>query len=245
MPRNPLKLKIAYLYPDILQGFCDKANIDAFVFRASLRDIEVTVNEININDKIQSSKYDFYYIGGTNTDKLDYALYFLKRSANELHVASIAWVPMLAVGCGYLLFSSSYQMHNKTEINAISLLDVDAKAQKTQYIGNIAGFCSFLEDKTIAGFENHTMAFYLNSQSEPFITVKKGFGNNAKDKTEGARSFNCIGTNIISPILAQNPHFCDYLISLALKVKYKCQIPLMSVCDDIEWFSHNYILDHI
>ena len=59
---NPLKLKIAYLYPDILHGFCDRANIDAFVTRAGWRDVGVQVFEINSNDKIQATKFDFYYI---------------------------------------------------------------------------------------------------------------------------------------------------------------------------------------
>ena len=39
MSKNPLKLKIAYLYPDILESFCDRANVEAFKYRANLRDV--------------------------------------------------------------------------------------------------------------------------------------------------------------------------------------------------------------
>ena len=60
MSGNPLKLKIAYIYPDVLHGFCDRANIETFVKRCSWRDIETNVVEIYGNDKIYSSKYDFY-----------------------------------------------------------------------------------------------------------------------------------------------------------------------------------------
>ena len=79
MCANALKLKIAYLYPDILHGFSDLANVETFVTRARWRDIDVQVNYINSNDKVQSSKYDFYYIGGTNTRNLEHALYFLQQ----------------------------------------------------------------------------------------------------------------------------------------------------------------------
>ena len=56
MQRNSLKLKIAYLYPDILQSFCDEANINVFCKRARARNIDVEVNEILSHNKIQASK---------------------------------------------------------------------------------------------------------------------------------------------------------------------------------------------
>ena len=75
------------------------------------------------------------------------------------------------------------------------------------------------------------------------MILSKGRGNNGRDKTEGARFNNVIGTYITSPILAQNPHLCDFFIATALRVKYKCRVPLTPLCDDIEWYSHNFILD--
>ena len=63
MPKNPLKLKICYLYPDILQSFCDDANVETFVKRAIWRNIDVQIDKICANDRITASKYDFYYIG--------------------------------------------------------------------------------------------------------------------------------------------------------------------------------------
>ena len=240
---NPLKLKIAYLYPDILHGFCDKANIDTFVTRASWRDIGVQVFEINSHDKIQASKFDFYYIGGTNVRELEHALNFLKQNEQELKVASMSDVPMLAVNCGYLLFSNYYQLHNKTQIEALGLLDVDAIAGKSHYCGNIVGNCEFLNNKTVVGFENHGILSYLKTDVAPFLTLQRGIGNNGRDKTEGARHNNIVGTYISSPLLAQNPHLCDFFIAAALRIKYKCRIPLTPLCDDIEWYSHNYIVD--
>ena len=80
MSKNPLKLKIAYLYPDILESFCDRANVEAFKYRANLRDVEVNIYEINDYEKISASKYDFYYIGGSNTSSLEVALGHLEKN---------------------------------------------------------------------------------------------------------------------------------------------------------------------
>ncbi len=243
MPRNPLKLKIAYLYPDVLESNCDRANVETFYYRANWRGIDVSVHEIFGNDKIQSARYDFYYIGGSNTQALSLALKYLQQNEDELRIAAYSSVPMLAVNCGYMLFGNFYQLHNQVKMEGLQILDVDSIAGKSRHFGNIYGNCPFLRNRIIAGFENHSMITYLKSGAGHFFTVKSGLGNNGKDKTEGARFKNVIGTYLISPILAQNPHFCDFLIAKALRVKYRCKIPLTKLTDDIEWYSHNYIID--
>lgn len=241
---QPLKLKIAYLYPDILQSFCDSANVETFASRAKWRNIDVKITYIKANEKIQSSKYDFFYIGGSNVKNLEDALFQLKQNELELKTASLANIPILAVNCGYMLMGNFYQLHNQSQIEALGILNVDSIAGKMHHWGNVSGVCEFLKNKTVAGFENHGVLTYLKENMAPFLILQKGKGNNGRDKTEGARINNTIGTYITSPILAQNPHLCDFLIATALKVKYKCRIPLTPLCDDIEWFSHNFMLDN-
>jgi len=248
MPKNPLKLKVAYLLPDLLDGFCDKANTDAFVFRASCRGIDVQLHNVLEHEKITSTKYDFYYIGGscanTVSSNLEQANLSLKNNMDELHIASASGVPMLAVNLGYQLFGNFYQFHNKTRTEGIKLLDVDTFASKKNYYGAAVGICNFLKNKTVAGFENHSMRTYLRENAAPFLTIKKGHGNNGEDKTEGARNNNVIGTYLTSALLAQNPHLCDFFIAVALRIKYKCKVPLTPLCDDIEWYSHNFIVEN-
>ena len=216
---------------------------EIFRKRASWRDIDVQIYEINANEKVQASKFDFYYIGGSNVSQMENALKYLKQNEEELKIASSAQVPMLAVDCGYQLFGNFYQLHNKTQVEGIKILDVDSIAGKKQHYGNIAGTCEFLKNKSIVGFENHGILSYLKTTVSPFLIINKGRGNNGRDKTEGARFNNVVGTYITSPILAQNPHLCDFFIATALRIKYKCRVPLTPLCDDIEWYSHNFILD--
>ena len=235
MPKNPLKLKIGYLYPDILQGFCDDANVETFSKRAKWRDIDVQIHTICANEKITASKFDFFYIGGNSAEALNIAMPFLKQNQNELKTASMSSVPMLAVNSGYLAFGNSYQLRNFPKQDGLGILNVDSVVNKKYLRGNVVGTCNFLNNKTVVGFENHTIATFLKKDTVPFLTLKKGFGNNEKDKGEGARVYNTIGTYISSPILAQNPHLCDFLLAVALRVKYKSKIPLTRLKDDIEW----------
>ena len=80
---------------------------------------------------------------------------------------------------------------------------------------------------------------YLLFGKIPLLKVIKGYGNNGKDKSEGARYKNVFGTYLHGPVLPKNPIFCDYLISLALKRKYKCEIPLAELNDFIEEKTHD------
>lgn len=246
MSRNPLKLKIAYLYPDFLDGFCDISNINAFVQRAQQRDIDITVYEIERNDRIQASKYDFYYIGGNNLTGLNSVVKYIYQNKDELKVAAMANVPMLAIACGYMLFSNFYQLYNRPRIEGLKILDTEAYMDKKREFKNISGTCPFLNDQTIAGYKNSNIICNISNLSKndliPFVEIKKGV---KKLEYEGVRINNVIGTNITSALLAQNPHFTDFLISKALQIKYKCAIPLTQLYDDIEWYSHNYILDSI
>ena len=244
MSKNSLKLKIAYLYSDILQSFCDDFNVETFCKRAKWRDIDVQVTYINANDRITSSKYDFYYIGGSNLDKIDNARKALSRNEDILKVAAVSCVPMLAINCGYLLFGNFYQLPNATPSNGLKILDVDSMPSKKPNFGSVSGVCKFLKNKTIVGYKNHIMTSYLKTDSTPFVFLDSNLKNDAASKTEGARFNNVIGTYITSPILAQNPHLCDFYIANSLRIKYKSKIPLTSLCDDIEWYSHKHMLEN-
>lgn len=243
MSKDFLKIKIAYLYPDILQGDCDKGNLDTFVNRCAWRNIDAKVTEICVNDKIVNTKFDFYYIGGTNYEQMDSANEILLSNKEELTTATDIGIPMLGVGCGYLLLGNTYQFNNSKKVNGLKILDIDSVENKAVNYGYLVGTCEFLNDRTIVGFENHSMATKLKSGSFPFVKLQKGHGNNGEDLTEGARTNNVIGTNLSSPVLAQNPYFCDFLISTALRIKYKGRIPIAPLYDDIETYSHSYIVD--
>lgn len=243
MSKNPVKLKIAWLYPDILQGYCDRANIETFCKRALWRDIEVEVCEIKANDKVSSSRYDFYYIGGSNFEELDECIKYLSQNTKELQAAAKNNIPMLAVNCGYVLFGNSYQLNNKEEKEGISIFDIKSVESDTKHCGNVFGKCRILNNQIIAGYKNQDMISFLSSDCESFVELKKGFANSIKNKKEGAIHNNAIGTYITSPILAHNPHLCDFLIEAALKTKCQYRITLTPLCDDIEYYAHNYIVE--
>ena len=85
----------------------------------------------------------------------------------------------------------------------------------------------------------------MQDETKTLMSVSVGKGNNGQDKTEGARFKNVFGTNLHGPILAINPHFTDYLISLALEKRYGKKIGLSKLDDDFEIKAHDILVNKV
>lgn len=242
MTQIDFSISIAYLYPDLLNIYGDFGNILTIKNRCLWRGIDVEIEEIKSGYRINPEKFDFYFIGGGQDTQQTLASLELMKNKERLFDAMNDGAVMLGICGGYQLFGKYYRPLSGEELSGIGLLDAYTVAGKKRLIGNISGVSSFLQDSTLVGFENHSGLTYLEGDTQPLMKVTKGFGNNGKDKTEGARYKNVFGTYLHGPLLPKNPVFADYLISLALKRKYKCEIPLMELDDDIELKAHNSCL---
>ena len=238
MQKNSLKLRIAHLYPDLLNIYGDMGNIVALEKRLKWRGIEVETVKITSGMTIKADDYDLFFAGGGQDNQQILAANELIKNGVELIRAAQSGKPMLVICGSYQLFGKHYITLDGKKLRGISILDVTTKAGDTRFIGNVTATCDFLPIRTIVGFENHSGLTYLGEKAEPLFKIKVGNGNNGVDKTEGARFKNVFGTYLHGPILPKNPHFCDYLIELALNNKYDCKIPLMPLNDEIEYYAH-------
>lgn len=233
-----MKINIVYLYPELLNIYGDKGNIIAFVNRCLWRNIEANVTEINVGDKIDPEKYDFYFIGGGQDEQQIAVAKELQKQKDFLMQARDNMAVFLAICGGYQLLGHYYKPHDGDKLEGISLMDAYTVAGNTRYIGNVTVKTDFpLSPKTLVGFENHSGLTYLQGDTKPLGLVTTGNGNNGKDKTEGGFYKNVFGTYLHGSFLPKNPHFTDYLISLALERTYgRVDLPLLN--DEIEWTAH-------
>jgi len=232
------KLKIAHLYPELLNIYGDKGNVLAFVNRCLWRNIAVDIDEISVGDEINPDLYDFYFVGGGQDEQQIAVAQELQKRKSELHQAMDNMAVFLAICGGYQLFGHYYKPHNGDKLEGISLLDAYTVAGNTRYIGNVTVESEFpLEEKTLVGFENHSGLTYLEGDTKPLGKAIIGNGNNGKDKGEGGFYKNVFGTYLHGSFLPKNPHFTDYLIGLSLERKYG-KVELEPLNDKIEWAAH-------
>ena len=234
--REGLKISIAHLYPKLLNLYGDLGNIITLKKRCEWRRIEVEFENINIGDKI--GEHDLYFIGGGQDKQQEEVVEELYSHKSNLQSQRDDGAVFLGICGGYQLFGHYYQPHGKDKLNGLSLMDAYTIAGDKRFIGNVTAETDFLAPNTLVGFENHSGLTYLEGDTKPLGTVIIGNGNNGSDGSEGGRFKNVFGTYLHGSLLPKNPHFADYLISLALERRYGEKIELSKLDDTFELDAH-------
>lgn len=227
-------LKIAHLYPKLLNIYGDGGNILTLKKRCEWRCIEVTVEEINIGDTI--NEHDIYFIGGGQDLQQIEVSGELQKHKDFLISERDRGAVFLGICGGYQLMGHYYQPHDGERLEGISLLDAYTIAGDKRFIGNVTVKTNTVEPDTLVGFENHSGLTYLQGDTKALGTIITGCGNNGRDKTEGARFKNVFGTYMHGSFLPKNVHFADYMIELAIGKK------LEPLNDEIEALTHRSLV---
>ena len=238
-------LRLAYLYPKLLNIYGDSGNVMALQKRCEWRGIDLTVDEIDADDNISENLYDMYFIGG-GQDKQQYAAAeALMRQKEHLRNAQDNNAVMLAICGGYQLLGKYYQLPDGKRLPGIDLLDIYTVASEERHIGNVTENCNIEGVGTLVGFENHSGLTYIEEHSltKPLLTVSTGAGNNGKDATEGAYKKNVFGTYLHGSFLPKNPKFADYMIKTALTRKYFENVELLPLDDEFAIMAHESVLN--
>lgn len=228
------QLKIAHLYPKLLNIYGDIGNIITLKKRSEWRGIDVIIDEINTGEKI--TEHDIYFIGGGQDLQQIEVSHELQKHKDFLLSERDRGAVFLGICGGYQLLGHYYKPHQGEELKGISLLNAYTIAGKKRFIGNVTITTDIVIPNTLVGFENHSGLTYLEDGTNPIGTVTVGNGNNGVDKTEGARYKNVFGTYLHGSFLPKNPHFADYLLELALNKK------LTKLDDVIETQTHNSLV---
>ncbi len=228
------KVRIAHLYPKLLNIYGDNGNIIALSKRCEWRGVNVVVDEIGIGDAI--SEHDIYFMGGGQDLQQIEVAFELQKHKNFLQDERDRGAVFLGICGGYQLFGHYYKPHEGETLKGISLLDAYTIAGQNRYIGNVTVETDIVEPHTLVGFENHSGLTYLEGDTKPLGKVNTGNGNNGEDKTEGARYKNVFGTYLHGSFLPKNPHFADYMLELALGTS------LEKLEDDVEFKTHDSLI---
>src|SRR5688572_4484074 len=232
------RLRLAHLYPDVMNIYGDRGNVIALRYRCERRGIELLVDEINVGDAFEPAEYDLVLMGGGQDREQRRIADDLVAKGPALRDAIYDGLPALAVCGGFQLFGHRYVDHEGGIIPGIGVFDLETRhpgPRADRCIGDVV-MASDIAD--LVGFENHGGRTYLASGQAPLGRVKRGFGNNAEDGTEGARTKNAFGTYLHGSLLPKNPALADELIRLALKWRYGADVELAPLGDEAEHAAH-------
>ena len=227
------QLTVGYLYGDLMNIYGDTGNIISLQRRAEWRGIKLEVKNITIGTSLKKGEVDLYFFGGgQDASQIDVAKDLQTSSKGKIIKADIEkGVPLLSICGGYQLLGEYYAPQKGAKLPGLGVFQAFTTASEKRMIGNIAVSTIFGE---LIGFENHSGKTYLQKQAMPLGMVEKGFGNNGEDQTEGCIYKNAIGCYMHGSLLPKNPEVADWLIKKALETKYKKQITLEKIDNNLE-----------
>lgn len=234
-----MNLKIAHLYPELLNLYGDRGNIISLKKRAEWRGIDVEVKEYKLADEIDFENIDILFIdGGSDREQL-----LVCQRLKEIKKDFKNYVEnngvVTAICGGYQLLGKYYKMKDET-VEGLGILDIYTESGEGRLIGNVVIETEFL-DRPIVGFENHGGRTYIENHNS-LGKVVYGNGNNDNDKAEGVLYKNVIGTYLHGPLFPKNPHLCDYIIKKALQNKYG-EVELEELDDSVEFAANDYVVN--
>ena len=234
-------LNIVHLYPDLLNLYGDRGNIQCLRMRCKWRGIDAQVIECNLDDHPDLASADIVLLGGGSDREQQIVCTRLQKIRRDLHDYVEDGGSLLAICGGYQLLGHYYDTADG-RMEGLSLVDLYTEQGSPRLISNIILRNEALPDALpgvfpdhlpyeIVGFENHGGRTYIGSNM-PFGKVLHGHGNNEKDACEGVLYRNVIGTYLHGPLLPKNPHVCDLILQRALNRKYGVSLTCFPVLDD-------------
>ena len=231
------RLNIIHLYPDLLNLYGDRGNIQCLRMRCKWRGIDARVTECNLDDHPALASADIVLLGGGSDREQQIVCTRLQKIRRDLHDYVEDGGSLLAICGGYQLLGHYYDTADG-RMDGLSLVDLYTEQGSPRLISNIILRNEALPDilpdhlpYEIVGFENHGGRTYIGSNM-PFGKVLHGHGNNEKDACEGVLYRNVIGTYLHGPLLPKNPHVCDLILQRALNRKYGISLTDFPVLDD-------------
>jgi CobQ-like glutamine amidotransferase family enzyme len=205
-------INIIHLYAKEMNIYGDNGNVLILTKRLQRRGYIVSNYHVGVNDKFPSKVNIIVGGGGQDAGQHKIAKDFRNKTTELLSMRD-SGVTMLMI-CGmYQMFGRYFKTSEGKIIEGASLLDLYTEAGNRRVIGNIKTITKY---GRLLGFENHSGLTYLQGDTEPLGYTSKNFGNNRKDKTEGAEYKNIFGTYLHGPVLAKAPEFADEIIKRSL-----------------------------
>jgi lipid II isoglutaminyl synthase (glutamine-hydrolysing) len=227
------ELRVCALYPDLMNIYADRGNLQLLRRRCEWRGIGFTLSGSGLGEPLDPGAHDLFYIGGgQDRDQALCATDLATVKRDALHAAAARGAVIFAVCGGYQLLGHGYELGGE-RLPGVGLVDLETvREDGPRLIGNVA---IELEGRVLAGFENHGGRTRLGAAATPLGRVLRGHGNDGRSGYEGVRGGprgNVIGTYLHGPLLPKNAWFADWLTATALGQDPSALAPLDDALED-------------
>jgi lipid II isoglutaminyl synthase (glutamine-hydrolysing) len=209
------RIRIVWVYPDLLSTYGDRGNLLILARRANLRGMPTEAIEVRSDQPVPVDA-DIYLLGGGEDGPQALAASRLAADGGLARAVDRRAV-VFAVCAGYQLLGNSFYAKGQ-RCPGLGLLDLSSDRGPTRAVGELAGEVDVeLGLPALTGFENHGGRTHLGPQARPLAKVTLGVGNDGA--TEGAWQGSVLGTYSHGPALSRNPLLADLLLRWATGIE--------------------------
>lgn len=237
-------LRIAHLYPSVLNVAGDGGNVIAVQRRCAWRGIATEVVPVEIGENADMSQFDIIFFQGGQDVEMALAAADLASKTATLRAAADDGVVFLAICAGLQLLGHRYIPSAGPVMEGAGILDLETRGGSQRFMQHAATEVTLGgQTETVVGFENHSGMTTLGPDARPFGRVVAGGGNNGQDGTEGAIRDNVLATYMHGPVLPKNPWLTDQIIRIALERRVGGAVDLVPLGDALEQQAHDIALE--
>ncbi len=235
-------IKIIHLFPNLLNLYGDKGNIECMKKRLAWRGIDVEFAEHHDETPINFDGADVIFLGGGTERELKIVAKRLSLQKDDFVRFAENGGTIVGVCEGYELLGKSTCIGGEL-CEGLGVLDIytELLPEDTRFTGDVIIQCDKNIDKVV-GFENHFTKTNIGNHT-PLGKVIKGMGNDGASGFEGIVYKNVYGTHLHGPLFPKNPKLCDRILFNALKTKYSDFDYLKPLDDTIEEMANNYMVN--
>ena len=225
------KINVCHLYYDLMNLYGENGNIIALIDGFKKQDVDVNVDNLTINDKIDFNKYDIFFMGMGSEDNQELVREDILKYKKDIKKS-------IEDGKVFILTGNSYELLGKS-IEGKKCLDIFNF--ESRYIPERISIEQVMETdlipQKIVGFQNRGSV--NNNKNNNFLRVIDGNGNDEGYEFEGIQYKNLYATYTFGPLLIRNPYFLDYIIKKLLEEK---NIPYTEKLDTTDYKAYEVFL---
>ena len=210
-------IKIAHLYYDLMNLYGEHGNILAIRHHLETHKVRVIIHYLSIEDDIDFSKYDIFYIGSGNKESFFLTLENVMKRKEEFLNAFKKKKFFFITGNALDLFGKCFHTLDGSKYETLGFFSYESYETDFRIVGEQVYEMNKL-DKEIIGFQNRNSTMkYVNDPH--LFDVKSGTGYVPKSMAEGIYKNHFYGTYLLGPLFIRNPYFTEYIVMDLLKSK--------------------------
>lgn len=183
-----MTIRVAHLYYDLMNLYGEIGNLKVIEYQLKKQKINVIIDKLSLNDKIEFEKYDLIYMGSGTKKSTLLVLEDLKKYKQQVKEYIENNKFMLVTGNSINVFSKKIG-----DTEALNIFDFNISYSNDRLVGDV-----ILDN--IIGFQNRDTL--IENNNNPIF-------NNSEI---GIHYKNFYGTYIIGPLLIKNPNFSQKFI---------------------------------